>query len=353
MPTEEDVKPAAQPAPETKPADAATPAPGTAGTGGAAGQAAEAQPAAKPAVKATSLLEGDDEEDTPNPSQAGDPATDPEAKPPVAGAFPDDWREKLAAGNDKLLARLKRYKSLDAAVLAGFSAQDKIRSGDYKAKLSDNPSEDELKEYRAAHGIPEAPSGYEIPAVPGHQWTDADKPGLAAFTERMHKINAPPSFVAEAAVWYKESVEAAKAAAEEARMAKDQGDRQAVEDALRARLGGEYRPSINLFKRLLSDAEVFPEGMAEKIASARFDDGTRLINDPAMADFFIGMARERYGDTAFISGDAKAQMASVEEQARTIMKTDFDRYIREGWDKKLADVLAKKGGNRSTPSHYT
>lgn len=298
---------------------------------------------AKAVDKPTSLLDGVSDDDG-----EGDAATDAtpegEKKPAVAGEFPDDWREKLAKGDDKKLARLKRYKSYEDFANAGLAAQDKIRSGDYKAKLADDASPEEKAEWRKENGIPEEPKAYEVPKVPGHEWTENDVPMLDGFKAVAFDANLSQAQVDKTLRYYGKLIEHAKDQQAEAMKSKDVSDRQAAEDALRAKLGNEYRPSLKLYSRFLEDQEVFPEGMAERLHNARFPDGTRLTNDPVMADFFIGLARDRYGDAAFISGDAKAAITNVEEQARKVMREDIDKYYAEGWDKKLAEVLSKREG---------
>lgn len=308
------------------------------------GAPADAQAVAKP----TSLLDdvSDDDDDADDTATDATTAEDGK-KPTVAGEFPDDWREKLAKGDDKKLTRLKRYKSYEDFANAGLAAQDKIRSGDYKAKLADDATPEEKSAWRKENGIPDEPKAYEVPKVPGHEWTEGDVPLLEGFKAVAHDADLSQAQLDKTLRYYGKLIESAKERQIETLREKDMSDRQAVEDALRAKLGNtEYRPSLTLFSRLLKDQEVFPDGMADKLASARFADGTRVINDPAMADFFIGLARERYGDSAFITGDAKATMAGEEEKIREIMKNDSDKYFREGWDKKLTEILNRKAGNK-------
>ena len=306
------------------------------GTGGAP---ADGKAVAKPAA---SLLDdaGEDDEE----GEGADTATpEGDKKPAVAGEFPDDWREKLAKGDDKKLTRLKRYKSYEDFANAGLAAQDKIRSGDYKPKLADDATPEEKSAWRKENGIPDEPAKYET-AVPNYKWTDADAPILDGFKSMAHGADLSQPQVTKVLGYYAGLIEEAKERHVETQRDKDISDKQAVEDTLRAKLGGEYRPSLQLFNRLLKDQEVFPDGMADKLASARFADGTRVINDPVMADFFIGLARDRYGEGSLISGDAKQAMTNIEEQARKVMKEDIDKYYAEGWDKKLAEVLTKKEG---------
>lgn len=306
------------------------------------GAPADAQAVAKP----TSLLDDVSDDDDGEDEGTDTTASEGDRKPTVAGEFPDDWREKLAKGDDKKLTRLKRYKSYEDFANAGLAAQDKIRSGDYKAKLADDATPEEKSAWRKENGIPDEPKAYEVPKVPGHEWTEGDVPLLEGFKAVAHDANLSQAQLDKTLRYYGKLIEDAKQHQAETLKSRDVSDKQAVEDALRAKLGGEYRPSLQLFNRFLTDQEVFPEGMADRIAQARFPDGTRVIHDPVMADFFIGLARERYGDSAFITGDAKATMVGEEEKCREIMKNDSDRYFREGWDKKLTEILNRKAGTK-------
>lgn len=219
----------------------------------------EAAPAKKPA---TSLLDDDEIDDggeVPAAKTEGDKAAVDE-KPAAAGDFPDDWREKLAKGDEKKLARLKRYTSVEAALLAGFAAQDKIRSGDYKqAELAEDATPEERKAYYEERGIPAEAKDYDIPKIAGHQWTEADTPVLNSFKEVAHKMMLPQSAMNGVTEWFARSVAAAQEAREQAALARDAADREAVTDALRAELGARYKPETALVRRLLNDSSALPE----------------------------------------------------------------------------------------------
>ena len=58
-----------------------------------------------------SIVSGDDEE-----------GADDGGEKPAVGEWPDDWREKLAGGDDKFLRELKRYGSLKSWSDAGRAA---------------------------------------------------------------------------------------------------------------------------------------------------------------------------------------------------------------------------------------
>lgn len=296
---------------------------------------------------ATSIVEdaeGEDEAET-----AEDKASTKEWRDRLFERLTAGLEEKLTAKDlkkrkDAIKNELKRYKSEDDYMIAGYSARQKLATGEYKlAKLPENATDEEIKKYREDQGVPEKASDYQIPAVPGHKWTEEDKPGLSAFAERMHKISAPQAFVAEAATWYKETVEAAKEAQAEAVIALDKEDKKAIEDTLRAELGaGHYRPAVQLLGRLLKDPEVFPDGSGEYFHESRGPDGRRVINNLPIAKLLMDMANDRYADTLPEGGDAQTQMSSRKAEIEKIMNTDLERYRREDLGVELRDILAKE-----------
>jgi hypothetical protein len=330
---EAQVPAAAAPAADAK-APAASDAAAKDGSGAAAADGAAAPAADGKAVASGSILDGEDDE-------GGEPKGD--GKESAAGDFPADWREKMAAGNEKTLALLKRYTSPTAAAAALAAQAQKIRSGELKAKLPDDATPEEKAAWRKDNGLPEEAAKYET-ALPNHTWTDADAPMLDGFKALAYDANMSQAQVSKVLGYYTHLIDDAKQRHEEAIGAKDKADRAAAEDALREKLGGEYRPALQLLSRFLKDTELFPEGMADAFAGARFQDGTRVINHPAWADLLITFARQKYGEGGFITADAKAAMQNEEEAIRQVMKTDFQRYMREGLDKKLTAILERKAG---------
>lgn len=311
----------------------------------------EAAPAATPAKKpATSLLDDDEiddggEGDAPAAKTEGDKAA-VDDKPATAGDFPDDWREKLAKGDEKKLARLKRYTSVEAALLAGFAAQDKIRSGDYKqAELAEDATPEEKKAYYEERGIPVEAKAYDIPKVAGHQWTDADTPVLDSFKEIAHKAMLPQGAMNEIAGWYARTLAAAQEAREQQIIALDSADREATTDALRSEFGAEFKPTLALMKRLLADPEHMGDGLGDLIAGARDANGHRLLNNPAMARFLAQRARDAYGEGGFITPDAAARHSTRKAEIERIMKSDIKSYYDQGLDKEYTEILATEQKN--------
>ena len=370
----------ATPAPTAAPAPAATPdkAPAAPAVADPKPGIDPAAPAADPAPAAGADVGDDDEDisiigiDDDEPAPAGDkePATAEGGKPaaepakdaaPVSNAWakerdaaadayikkiegklakdkdgkPLSARQKQAAIDDakeKFLSKLARYPSLTAALIAGISAQDKIGSGKYKAPLPDDATDEELSAWRKDNDIPEDAKGYKLPKVQGQEWSEGDKPNLDLLLGRMHEKNASQAQVDAVLTTYRELVETAKVAQKEQQRSIDKTDTAETQETLRGEYEGEFKPAMTLLKRLVDDAEVFPDEVGKVIGRARDPDtGKRLINNPEFAKFLINYARDLYGEGHMRTGSDQAAMNSEKDELVKLMNTDIDAYNYKPW----------------------
>ena len=154
---------------------------------------------------------------------------------PVASPadWPEDWRIKLAGEDKSYLKTLDRFNSPADLAKAYRDAQQRLSSGNLKPTLPDNPSEDELKAWRTANGVPETPDKYELELGNGFVWSEADKPLLDDFAKYAHERNLPAGQVKDVLGWYASIQERQLAAREEA----DERFHQQSEDSLRSEWG--------------------------------------------------------------------------------------------------------------------
>ncbi len=241
-----------------------------------------------------------------------------------------------------LLNELKRSQSLEDLALRGIQAQEKLRSGDHKKPPKDADPE-LLAAWRKEHDVPASPEKYEIPTVPGHQWTDKDQPAIDSFREAAFEANAPQSVVNKLIAWKVRQDEADQADAQAKLIAVDREDKESFRDQLRAEFGSaEFKAHMALYERLLGDEDVISADAKDRFISARWMDPEtgqwrRLSSDPDIARLFIRTALYEYGDGAMPgSGDGGAGANRVKE-LETLMKTNYDEYIRSGG----ADELLK------------
>ena len=270
-------------------------------------------------------------------------------------AAPDDanWRERIVdkamaplkdklsqakfeKRREQLLKQVGRLKSPDDIGVSWIMLNEKVRSGEHR-RLAEDASPEEAAAWRKENDIPEDPAKYDIPAIAGHTWKDTDEPTLSSFKAAAHEANLPQSAVNRLTKWWVEQQRESEAEYDSKLKALDREDREACHDAIRGEFGiAEFKPSMKIMQRLLEDEEVFGEGSAEKILSARyFDEETgmwrRLTSLPEIARGLIGIATDRYGEGAMASGDGRPGVSADRlAEIDKIMNQDYDRYIREG-----------------------
>lgn len=220
---------------------------------------------------------------SPAPTPAPTPTPSPTPTPAPAASWREDWRAALAKGDEARLKRLERYASPEAVADALWNAQTKISSGQVREPLPENPTEQQITEWRKANGIPEKPDGYLENLGEGIVIGEADKQLATSFAEKMHKANADPAIVKTALGWYYEFEEQVQADLAE----KDGRDRTETEDALRKEWGGDYRANVNAISGLLATA---PESVRQEIANARLGNGRGMFNDPDALRWLMSLA---------------------------------------------------------------
>jgi hypothetical protein len=247
---------------------------------------------------------------------------------------------KLEKRRTQLTEQVKRYKSVEEAVIAGLNAQEKIRSGDH-LKAPDG-SEEEVAAWRKSVGIPSSADDIKIPNVPGKEWGDADQPALDGFRDIAYKAQLNQDQINELVRFQVQETQRIEAEYEANLKKADKADREACQDALRTEYGiAEFKPNMAIMNRLFDDSELFGDAKAE-IMSARYfnvETGTwhRLTSLPSVARAFIALATDRYGEGAMPAGDGRTTTTNRLAEIEKVMKTDYDRYVREG----MADEAMK------------
>lgn len=262
----------------------------------------------------------------------------------LKGKVPEDQLDKRRSA---MMNVLKRYGSEKDFAIGGFAAMEKIRSGEYRAKLPADASADDIAAWREEVGIPAKPEGYDVPKIAGYKWTDADKPLIDTFKGFAHKANYTQEQVNAGAEWYVKTVQEAQEKYWEGISKTDNEDKEIVKDQLRTEYGpSDYKPSIHLLDRLLNDQEVMPNSLGQSILTARYTDANgqskRLINSPDMARLLINYAKDTYGEGSFITGDARTSMGNRKKEIEKVMAEDYDRYWKEGMADEYAQILEQE-----------
>ncbi|ESY02286.1 phosphate starvation-inducible protein PsiF [Mesorhizobium sp. LNJC405B00] len=225
----------------------------------------------------------------PAPAAATPAAAAPDAgkdTPDEEGTFGKDWRDKLAKGDEKKLAMLKRFTSPEALLQAQEEAQRKISEGlKPKGKPGDKATDDDWKAYRKEHSIPDAVDDFvKAIVLPDKRVIgDDDKPMVAAFAERAIKKGIAPSDMAE-------MVDEYYAIQEEGQFQQATADatfKKTAEADLKKEWGGDYAGNFAAMRPYFEG--VNPD-LFDKLMGGRLADGTKIGNHPDVLRFFAAKA---------------------------------------------------------------
>lgn len=225
---------------------------------------------------------------------------------------PDNWRENIAKGDEKFLGELKRFSSFDKYVESSWNLRRRLSAGEFKRPLSDSPSEDELKTYRAENGIPDKPEGYTLPD--GLQIGEEDKPIIDEFKKFSHAKNRSADEVKDIVDWYYK----AQTQAREQMLEADEAYRTQSDDALHATWGGEYRQNLTAMRSFVKTTS--NDAFYNKLMSARLGDGTILGNNVEALTWLTQLAVERNPAATVVPGGAGATIDSVNGRIAEINK---------------------------------
>lgn len=208
-------------------------------------------------------------------------------KPVAAPAdWPEDWRIKLAGEDKSYLKTLDRFNSPADLAKAYRDAQKRLSAGNLKASLPENPTEEELKAWRAENGVPASPKEYDVNLGEGFVWSEADQPMLDSFTEHALKANLPNSAVKQVLGWY--AAEQERQASERAQ--RDQQLQAEAQDNMIREWGNEYTKNLNLIRNAL--AAHATDDLRAELLMARSPSGRLLGDHPGIMKMLASMARE-------------------------------------------------------------
>ena len=308
--------------------------------------------AAEPASPATIEAPAAPAADAPAPSPAnaapspekpagGDPAPAAIEQPATPDAAPGELqklRETLAGGDAGLLKQLERYKSVEAISKMVKDARQAAQNAGKPLTLSDKATDDELKAYREAYGIPADAKEYPGAFRQDYQATDADKAVLGEFKASMHAANVPPQYAAKALEWYQDFATAQKQELD-GNMAKVARETQT---ALRTEWGGEYDGNIGAVRELMT-THLGEDGF-NRMMGMRLQDGSRLQDDQAFVKMMAQIGTDYYGSNAIFNGDIETTAKTAQERLDGLLAlrvSDPEKYKSDAVQEQVTKLYAQ------------
>lgn len=250
----------------------------------------------------------------------GEPANEPAIT--VQADWPEDWKTKMAGGDENLTKLINRYGSPAQVGAALMEARQTISKNPKSVTLGDNPTPEQLSEFRKANGVPETLDGYKMPE--NILLDEADKPGVKAFLAKMHDAHAPQAFVEKAIAAHFEQVTAQK----ELQAADDLAFHQVSNTAIRQEWGANYTGNLNAIKGLLGQ---HPKEVSDNLLGARLANGKRLSDDPGTLRALLTIAKDVNPAATLIPGGQESSNGIQQRKAEIEKRMVEDRvgYYRD------------------------
>lgn len=239
-----------------------------------------------------------------------------------AGGTPswrEDWRESLAGGDEKELARLKRFASIENYHKSNRELLKKFSAGQTGSTLPDDAKPEEIAAYRKAAGIPEAPEGYGLAYPETMKPTEADAAVLGEFQKHMHAAHVPPAAAKAAFDFYLKNMgDGATAKAE----AIQQATAQNLAEVRSAMPGAEFKRNMTLTQDFLAKHFDGSEQALDTVLDAvvMSEHGpVKIRNYAPFLKGFAGMARSYADDEALIGGDGAGGGKNIDDEYKDLV----------------------------------
>lgn len=303
------------------------------------GEGVEAEAAKTDAAENTEVTEGSGTEEKTDAKSVTEEKTD--AKDGDEPSWREDWREQMAkqisAGDEKVYAReIKRLGRIkDPSGLYGMyrEAESKISSNRAIFKPGKDATEDDVKAYRKALGVPENPEDYVKNAKLARDETlgEEDQEVAMDFAKAMHEAGASQDAMNNALNWYYQRQEDMAAFQDE----QDEFQKYEAEKSLKEEYGAAYKRKTAAISSLFAQAPggtdiSNPESLYARLVGGRLADGTLIGNDPDMVRFLSDLAGD-VNPAAATLPDGLGNTQSVEDEIKEIekvMRTNKREYFK-------------------------
>lgn len=228
----------------------------------------------------------------------------------MTGYAADDDKETYG----KLLGR---FNSEEDFVAGAVQANQKLRAGEISTGLPEDPSEEQLNNYRIAQGIP-LDGEYDFTNLEsGRELTDMDMEMMGPVAEIALKHHISNEALTELMDGYMAETDKVI----EQMNTQDNLDQQEFTKIAKENWGADYPINMN---RATNQLNLLPEAVRDAFKQAKLPDGRGIMNSPEIMTWLVGIDRQitpmdpMKGGTESTIQDAR----KVVEEAKTRMRDD-------------------------------
>lgn len=268
-----------------------------------------------------SALDGGDPPAGGSPTEPVAPAADPGKGKPAGGGggtpapdpvepefSSDSWREYLAGGDEKTLARLQRFNNPRDILKQNREFERKLSSGELRLAPKANATEEEMAQWRSEMGVPEKFTDYKITIGDDEVKLDSDnEPVFQPLLKAAHELNLSQDqfdklIAADAA---------RRGAISEARLQQDRAFAAEVKEQLTKDWGADFEANKNMIRTSLDRAG---EGLYDLLIQGRLADGTPIGSHPGILNWIVANEREINPAAPILPGSSSVTINTVNDE---------------------------------------
>lgn len=257
--------------------------------------------------------------------------------------FGDDWRQKIAGEDAKLLKTLEKYKTPKDLADGYLNLQKEFHKTRPVPELPKDATKEQIAEYREKTGIPESWDKYDTNLADGIVIGENDKPIVDKYLQKAYEMNLKPAEVKQSLQAYFEITNQMQSEA----IKQSELQQQEVVKGLQKEWGSQYKDNLNIVSAHLEKSLGADE--LSKLNSATLADGTFLINNPKILNHFLNQAKTEMGGNT-ITPSGTLDFVSLNErkaQLEKIANTDNRMWFNSpDMRKELADITATLNNKR-------
>ena len=261
-----------------------------------------------------------DLEPQPEPEPSPEPQPEPEPSPEGPYAYlPENWRHEFAGvlkddasdedkeAHAKRVQALERYSTFQDYLDSTWEAKARISAGVAK-ELPENPTDEQLTEYRKQHGLPENTEDYtgalkySEGVVPG----EGDQIYIDEVVKWAHEQHLAPDKTSALIEGY---IRVRDKEAEQLQT-NDNLHKAETEKIMKEHWGPDYQANHNMIGMFINS---LPEGVRENYMSARMPDGRALLNSPEYQTAMADLMRKAHPSATIVPMNENAGQSIAQE----------------------------------------
>lgn len=234
----------------------------------------------------------------------------------------DDWRQKVAGEDPKMLKELEKHKTPAELAKAYRELQKQFSSTRPAPELAKDATPEQVSEWREKVGIPETWDKYDTALDNGVIIGENDKAIVEKYLQKAHDANMKPDEVKKSLQTYFEMMNADEAQ----RIRNAEISQTNLIQDLQNQWGVQYKGNISLVKTHLEQS--LGEEAFTKLNQATLPDGTFVINNPIILNHLLKQAKQEMGSHT-ITDTPSTDLTSLTDRKKQIEKialTDSKLY---------------------------